>query len=84
MITHLFTGLVPRIMRTITSQRGWRVREGGWVGRCSAAGRGVLVELERESPTHTNSERRPTPPSLQLQDKASQIVEKSCKDVQVL
>ena len=30
------------------------------------------------------SERRPTPPSLQRQDKASQILEKSCKDAQVL
>ena len=26
------------------------------------------------------SERRPTPPSLQRQDKASQLIEKSCKD----
>ena len=32
----------------------WRVSEGGEVGRCSAAGRKVLVELKRESPTHTN------------------------------
>ena len=36
MITHLFTGLVPQIMRTITSQRGlwWEPRacKGVWGG----------------------------------------------------
>ena len=33
----------------------WRVLEGGEVGRCSAAGREVLVELALKSPTHTKT-----------------------------
>ena len=32
------------------------------------------------APLTRTSERRPTPPSLQRQDKASQLIEKSCKD----
>ena len=42
MITHLFTGLVPRIMRTITSQRGlW------WEPRAVRMGRGGSSNLMR-------------------------------------
>ena len=37
----------------------------------------------REGGSHKQA-RRPTPPSLQRQDKASQILEKSCKGMQVL
>ena len=33
----------------------WRVSEGGGVGRCSAAGRRMRVELALESPTHTKT-----------------------------
>ena len=46
-----------------------------------APAEGRLWRVSRTTPLSHKQRERPTPPSLYKQDKASQILEKSCKDV---